>query len=246
MQLVVLLLTALLALATGHDQAAGPEAAKTVVIDPGHNGGNASAPSEIARLVPAGGFMKACNTTGATTNDGRLTEPELNFTLARLVRQRLKQDGIRVVMTRRNNSGVGPCVDKRAAIGNRVGADVVLSIHADGNQSTETGFHIIRPGVKRGYNDGIQKASDRLAADLRDQLDKNEIGRSTYVGRGTGLDRRTDLAGLNLSHVPVALVEVGNMRSPRDAALMESRRWREETAEQFAAAIKIFLADASH
>lgn len=168
------------------------------------------------------------------------------FTLAKLVRNRLHQDGIRVVMTRRNNSGVGPCLNRRVAIGTRVGADVVLSRHADGNQSSETGFHVVRPGLKRGYNDGIQKDSDRFASDLRDQLEKNEIGRSTYIGRGAGIDRRRGLAGLDLSHVPVALVEIGSVRSPRDAALMEPGRWRGETAEQLARAVVTYLATSSH
>src|SRR5688572_13592749 len=40
-----------------------------VVLDPGHNGGNADAPEEIARPVPAGGFTKPCNTTGTATSD---------------------------------------------------------------------------------------------------------------------------------------------------------------------------------
>src|SRR5688572_25759566 len=41
-----------------------------VVLDPGHNGGNAAASAEIARPVPAGGFTKPCNTTGTATIDG--------------------------------------------------------------------------------------------------------------------------------------------------------------------------------
>src|SRR5699024_3998368 len=42
---------------------------KTIAIDPGHNGGNASHPDEISRQVPDGrGGTKACNTTGTSTN----------------------------------------------------------------------------------------------------------------------------------------------------------------------------------
>jgi N-acetylmuramoyl-L-alanine amidase len=42
---------------------------RTIAIDPGHNGGNASHPEEINRQVPDGrGGTKACNTTGTSTN----------------------------------------------------------------------------------------------------------------------------------------------------------------------------------
>ncbi|HWN26935.1 MAG TPA: N-acetylmuramoyl-L-alanine amidase, partial [Actinomycetospora sp.] len=48
---------------------AGP--APVVVLDPGHNGGNAAAADEIAREVPDGrGGTKPCNTTGTETADG--------------------------------------------------------------------------------------------------------------------------------------------------------------------------------
>jgi N-acetylmuramoyl-L-alanine amidase len=43
----------------------------TVVLNPGHNGGNAAHQGEINRLVPAGyGDRKACDTTGTSTNAG--------------------------------------------------------------------------------------------------------------------------------------------------------------------------------
>src|SRR4051794_9993419 len=41
-----------------------PKARPVVVLDPGHNGGNAGHPAAINTLVRAGGFEKPCNTTG--------------------------------------------------------------------------------------------------------------------------------------------------------------------------------------
>ena len=60
-----------------------PLAGRTILVDPGHNGGNATHPAAINRLVPAGGFRKACDTTGTATNDGRLTEAAFTFDVAR-------------------------------------------------------------------------------------------------------------------------------------------------------------------
>src|SRR5262249_53872830 len=85
-----------------------------VVLDPGHNGGNASHPEIINRQVPAGfGQTKACNTTGTATDAG-YSEHAFNWAVASLVRQLLTQHGVTVVMTRNNDTGVGPCVNVRA------------------------------------------------------------------------------------------------------------------------------------
>src|SRR5690242_3600524 len=52
---------------------------QVVVLDPGHNGGNAANPLEINRLVPDGrGGRKPCNTTGTATDSG-YPEHAFNF-----------------------------------------------------------------------------------------------------------------------------------------------------------------------
>src|SRR5581483_2758393 len=56
------------------DPGAGPGgtvqgAKRIVLLDPGHNGGNAAAPAKINKQVPDGrGGTKACNTVGTSTN----------------------------------------------------------------------------------------------------------------------------------------------------------------------------------
>jgi N-acetylmuramoyl-L-alanine amidase len=81
----------------------------TVVLNPGHNGGDAAHPDEISRLVPAGyGNVKACDTTGTETNAG-YAEHAFNWDVALRVRQILRHHGVRVIMTRSSDTGVGPC-----------------------------------------------------------------------------------------------------------------------------------------
>jgi N-acetylmuramoyl-L-alanine amidase len=200
----------------------------TVAVDPGHNGGNASHPEVINRLVPAGGFKKECDTTGTATNDG-LSESSFNLAVAQRLRKLLEAAGAKVVMTRTDDRGVGPCINRRAAIGNRAKADVAISIHADGADAGDHGFHVIRPGLVRGYTGPIVKPSSRLAVLVRNQLDRL-MSRSNYIGHGSGLDRRTDLGGLNLSKVPKVLVELGNMRNAGDASRQKSVRWQGRVA----------------
>ena len=219
--------------------AALPLAGTTVHLDAGHNGANGSHPAQINRQVPAGagGFRKACDTAGAQTQDGRLTEAAFTLDVARRLQRRLERLGARVVMTRTSNDGVGPCVNERAAIGNRGGADLALSIHADGGPPGGRGFHIIAPRAERAVAPSIVAPSLRLARRLRARLDAIGLPRSNYIGGGGGLVRRSDLGGLNLSRVPKAFAELGNMRNAADARLLERASRRDSYAIALARAI---------
>ncbi|MFZ4434511.1 MAG: N-acetylmuramoyl-L-alanine amidase [Microthrixaceae bacterium] len=218
---------------------AGAISGKTVAIDPGHNGGNSSNSAAINRLVEAGGFMKACDTTGTSTNDG-YSEAAYNWDVANRLKSLLEAQGVKVVMTRDSDDGVGPCISERAAIGNFAGADVALSIHADGSGAGNRGFHIIRPGSLPGLTDGIVAESDRFASLLREEIPATGMPPSNYIG-SDGMDRRTDLGGLNLSKVPKVFVESGNMRDATDASLLSDPSFRQDLAERFDAAITRFL-----
>ena len=63
------------------------------------------------------------------------------------------------------------------------------------------------------------------AARAPDQAALRAVGSrvANYTAGGDGLDYRSDLGTLNLSDVPVAMVELGNMRNPRDAHRMTTR-----------------------
>ena len=213
---------------------------KVVVLDPGHNGGNGAHPAEINRQVPAGrGQTKPCNTTGTATNSGY---PEHAFTwdVAQRVGKALAAKGIRVVYTRQNDTGVGPCVDRRAAIGNEANADAVVSIHADGSTAAgANGFHVAYSSPPLNAAQG--EPSTRLAQVVRDTLRTSGFSTSNYIG-GNGLSARADLAGLNLSTRPAVLVECGNMRNAAEAARMTSDEGRQQYASAIAAAIEAYLA----
>ena len=217
-----------------------PDLTGTIIaIDPGHNGGNASHPAEINRLVNAGGGRtKACDTTGTETNDHRLTEYAFTLDVGLRLRRLLQARGATVVMTRTTSRGVGPCIDRRAAIGNAAHADAAISIHADGGPPGGRGFHVIRPGGVAGQSKAMLASSDLLGRRVRNALTRRGFKRSTYAGT-KGLDRRTDLGGLNLSTVPKVLAELGNMRNAADARQLKSAAKRERMADALAEAIAI-------
>ena len=90
----------------------------TIVIDPGHGG----------------------HDPGTTSVLG-YEEKTINLKVARILASMLQDQGFHVVMTR--NSDVYPTLEERAAIANRVGADLFVSIHADSNPSPEiNGFTV--------------------------------------------------------------------------------------------------------
>ncbi|UFS99754.1 N-acetylmuramoyl-L-alanine amidase [Nocardia huaxiensis] len=207
---------------------------KTVVIDPGHNGGGAAQPDVINASVADGrGGSKACNTTGTSANDG-YTEHEFNWDVAQRVRDLLTARGYRVVMSRDSDSGAGPCVNDRGTLGQRVGAAAVVSIHADGAPAGAHGFHVAYSNPPLNASQG--EPSVRLATTLRDSLVRSGFTPSTYIG-DEGLNPRADLAGLNFSEVPAALVECGNMRDPGDIAILESPDGRARIAAAITDAI---------
>lgn len=210
-----------------------------MVLDPGHNGGNASHPGEINKQVPAGrGQTKPCNTTGTSTDSGY---PEHAFTwaVAQDVAAALRTRGVRVVFTRQDDTGVGPCVDERADIGNRAGAAAVVSIHADGADSSAAhGFHVSYSNPPLNAEQGQPSIS--LAQDVRDAMRGTGLVTSTYLG-SNGIYPRADLAGLNLSTRPAVLVECGNMRNPGEAAAMTTDAGRSRYAMAIAAGIEAYL-----
>jgi N-acetylmuramoyl-L-alanine amidase len=214
-------------------------AGRVVVIDPGHNGHNYDHPDEINRIVDIGNGTKACNTTGTASADG-LPEATLNWEVALRTRARLETLGADVILTRPDNDGWGPCITERSAIGNRAGADAVVSIHADGGPTGGRGFHVILPGLVPGYTDDIIDSSRRLAKAVRAAMLTTPMPVSDYVAQD-GLSVRTDLGGLNLSDVPAVFLEMGNMKNADDMALLGDPAFQDQVAAALASALVAFL-----
>ena len=217
-----------------------PLAGKVILIDPGHNGGNAADPQYINQLVNVITESKPCDTVGAETDAG-YPEHAFNFSVAIRLARLLRAEGAKVVLTRTSDHGVGPCITQRAALGNQVHADAAISIHADGGPPGGSGFDVIEPGLVPGYTNAIVGPSARLGRDLRNAFHRiTGEPYANYVGQNA-IDVRTDLGGLNLSQVPKVFVECANMRNAADAARLTSPAWRQRAAVALAAGFTKFL-----
>jgi N-acetylmuramoyl-L-alanine amidase len=218
---------------------AKPLAGKVIGIDPGHNGRNYTDTAYIDHQIWNGREYEACNTTGTET-DGGYTEAQFNWNVATYLVADLKAEGAKIVLTRHSNDGVGPCVNERAAIMNRAHVNVAVAIHGDGAPAGGHGFTILEP-VADGINNHVIGPSYRFAKDLRTSF-KADTGMpySTYDGVDA-LQPRDDLAGENLTTVPYALIECGNMRNATDARLQVSSAFQRKAAAGIAAGITQFV-----
>lgn len=200
----------------------------TVVLDPGHNGGNAAHPEEVSALVSDGrGGTKPCNTTGTATADGY---PEHAFTWDVAIRadRLLEELGARVLLTRDSDEGVGPCVDERGRFGQENDADAVVSLHGDGSEDpSRHGFFAILSHPPLNAAQG--RPSRELAEALVTALE--EAGFTRSADHPGGLSLRSDLAGLNHAQRPAVLLELGEMRNRGDAEVMSSPDGRQRYAE---------------
>ncbi len=215
---------------------------RTVLLDPGHNGGNAKASAMIGRKVLAGGIEKECDTVGSQTNAG-YPEHAFTFDVVNRAAVLLRGRGATVVLTRADDNGVGPCIDERARIGNDAHADAAVSVHADGGPANGTGFHVIAPSLSPdGGNAAILAPSAQLADAVGASFEQNTgEARADYIAHA-GLSFRTDLGGLNLSRIPKVFIECANMRNPIDATRVSDAAWRQRAAQGIVDGITAFLA----
>ena len=241
---VVLLTGSQRAAAATHAAPRKSLAGKVILIDPGHNVNNWMHPGEINRPVFYGipGATKPCDTTGTATASG-YTEARYTLAVGLHVVKILRDMGATVVMTPVNTRSWGPCITRRAALGNSLHADAAVSIHADGAPSNVHGFYVIVPSHPLP---GVGLGPRRIAHDVRlggamlkayHQITGMKIS-NLYT---TGYLRSDAYGGTNLSHVPKIFIETGNMGSPGNAAKLESAAFRHLAAWGIADGIRLYL-----
>ncbi|WP_295623715.1 N-acetylmuramoyl-L-alanine amidase [uncultured Corynebacterium sp.] len=216
--------------------ASRPLTGRTIHLDPGHA---AVLPVDVPQVPDGRGGIKPGRVPGTAAVDG-WPEHAFNWLMAVELRRRLEDLGATAPLSRDDDTGPADAIDDRARRENESDADAVVSIHADGADEGDRGFHVIVVGDPLPGNE--PEASERLAAAIRDSLVGAGFATSNYLGVD-GIDRRTDLTGLNLSTKPKVLVEFGNMRDSADIAVLASPEGRARMAEAVADGITAGVAD---
>jgi N-acetylmuramoyl-L-alanine amidase len=220
-----------------------PLEGRLILLDPGHQLGNSNPKfaKQMAQTIFNGAIVKGCNTTGTATNNGF---PEATFTwrVAQRLKKQLEAAGARVELTRSSNSydDWGPCTWDRAKQANRIGADAMISIHADGASASSKGFFAMTPALIKGWTDDVVKKDRRLATAMVAGMTAAGATPSNYIPGQLLVSR--DTSSLNFSNVPTVTMEVGNMRNAQEARLMSSPSGQRQYADWLYAGIERYFA----
>ncbi|MEV6850830.1 N-acetylmuramoyl-L-alanine amidase [Actinoplanes sp. NPDC051411] len=183
---------------------------KTIVIDPGHGGGD-----DHGVVVPEGPL--------------RWTEADLVFDLAARLEGRLAAAGMRVHLTRGPQPAKSMTGAERAMLANSLGADLLISLHLDGhdNESAD-GVATYHYGTGSGLSSTV---GERLA-----NLVQREIVVRTGM-RDCRIHAKTwEL--LRLTQMPAVRVDLGYLTSPADRDRLVNPLFREQIVEAILAAVQ--------
>lgn len=182
---------------------------KIIVLDPGHGG-------------PDSGI-----------EGNGLSEAGIAEDLVRRIEGRLAAIGTQVILTRPPSAVLRTNVSDahRAGVANDVGADLVVSVHADGSTSP-------RAHGLATYYYGNPKDMSVLGARFAEVVQEEIVRRTDLVDCGSHA-KTWDL--LRLTRMPAVRVEVGYLTHSGDAARLGQPRFRETLAEAIAAAAVAFF-----
>ena len=166
-----------------------------VVIDPGHGGRDPGAISYLGHH-----------------------EKDIVLQIARRLEAILQRRGIQVIMTRRGDTFVE--LEERAAIANRAGADLFVSIHADShNDRVHQGFTVY---IANSASETSRRAGRSI---------ENTMSRIGIPSKGL---RTADYRVLVRTNCPAVLVETGYLSNPNEAAMLLDGGYQERIAAAIA------------
>ncbi|BCJ53256.1 N-acetylmuramoyl-L-alanine amidase [Actinoplanes sp. NBRC 14428] len=183
---------------------------KTIVIDPGHGG-----EEDPGVVVPDGQL--------------RWTEADLVFDIATRLEGRLAAAGMRVHLTRGPAPAQSMTGQERAALANSLGADLLISLHLDGQETPAAdGVATYHYGTGNGVTSTV---GERLA---------NLVQREVVVRTGMRDCRIHSKTWelLRLTRMPAVRVDLGYLSSPTDRQRLIDPLSREQMVEAILAAVQ--------
>ena len=138
-------------------------------------------------------------------------EKDDTLKVAKLVKQCLEDQDIKVVMTRNNDATL--FLQDRCKIANKRKADLFISIHRN---SAETGN-----GIEIWTNSKEEKEDVDLATNILNNLDRTEIHYNRGIKHGTIKGENTDYYVLNNTKMPSCLIELGFISDDQDNKLFD-------------------------
>ncbi len=181
---------------------------KHIVLDPGHGGDD----------------------PGWTVGDVRAAD--LTYDIAERLRSRMATTGMRVSLTRGPEQN--PTAEERAGYANRVGADLLLSLHIDGSTSPQA------CGVAT-FHFGTDSGATSTVGETLAQLVQRELVARTGFADCRVHHRPWDV--LRLTVMPAIQVEIGYLSNPEERQLLLSDDFRNRLADGILVAVKRLYLD---
>ncbi|HSL86823.1 MAG TPA: N-acetylmuramoyl-L-alanine amidase, partial [Bacteroidales bacterium] len=207
---------------------------KIIVINPGHQ---AVPDSDKEPLGPGSTELKNRVTLGTRGVSSGVYEYELNLEVSLKLRDRLVEEGYEVIMTRTAHD-VSISNRERVEMANDAGADLYLSIHANGSENPEkVGVMTIYPSAENPFVAELSGESLRLSQHLHD-----EMIRATGA-ESDGVRAMDNMVSLNWSKVPASIVELGYMTNEEEDLLMGTEEYQDKLIQGMINGISRFLED---
>lgn len=182
---------------TKYDEQVGIEQRKVnglVVVDPGH-----------------GGYDPGAQGNG-------LIEKVWNLEVSKIVKEKLEEVGLTVILTRTNDTYVS--LARRAEIANQNGADLFLSIH----------FNAFN-GSANGWEDFIFNGSlQATTKDFQNNIHNAVLPLLSKYGLGNRGKKRANFGVLRMTNMPAVLIEAGFADNANDAIVLKDPQYKEDLA----------------
>jgi N-acetylmuramoyl-L-alanine amidase len=196
---------------------------KIICIDPGHgNPDKATGNEQIAPNSDKIQFGGAYGTQGVVT---KTPEYALNMIVSLKLKKALEAEGSIVVMTRMSDEENLSNIE-RAKIGNDANSDLVIRIHADGNDNKDVrGLSVLYPGDEFIKDEDLLIKSKNAAQFTHDAIVE------TTGANPRGIIKRNDLIGFNWTTRPVILIEMGFMSNPEEDKLLNDSAYQDKIVQ---------------
>lgn len=183
------------------------------------------------------------------TDDGRISEKEINRQIGLKVAHLLQKQGYEVILTRPED--VTRSLGERTSYANQKQADIFFSLHANSGSAATTGVETFYfdPALLKNESEHIDPTTKALMIKIASQwhaMSKKlaEDVQGAVLQRTHATDRRIKRGVIQVLlgfQGPAALIEVGYLTNPRERALLCSEAYQNKVAEGIYEGIKMFV-----
>ena len=184
-------------------------------------------PSDFVIVVDAG---HGGHDPGATQNG--VKEKDINLQVAIKLNNALKEAGYNTIMTRDTDEFVQ--LKDRAGIANNNNVDIFISLHCNSaSAASATGIEVLYCPPE---GSSLKKGDDYPLA----QLLMDELAKGTGAVK-RGVKKRPELAVLNGTSMPAALIEMGFITNSQEAKNLQSDSYQNKIVESIVRAVNIYF-----